>query len=155
MPEKNTSALFIPEYMRSLFKYSNGYSGIDGIVMGYLVKQLNITPIFDQLHEEDFGSWNSAKSSFTGVLGDVIYNVSDVAVNARFMKNYGEDTHDVAEFLSPIFFDKMCIVTPKAQEVPKWKAPLLIFHWPLWVIILSLQIFTTIIWNLLRKWYLM
>lgn len=150
--EKNLTKLHLPDYMRSLFKYSNGHSGIDGIVLSYLVEKLNLNPVFHKHSEGNYGSFNKKTGRFDGTLGDIVYNLSDVAINGRYIKDYGEGTDNVVEFLASVLFDRTCIITPKAQEIPKWKAPLLIFSIYSWIGLFCIQLGSSVVWYMLKKW---
>lgn len=150
--EQNLTELFLPSYMRSIFKYSNGHSGIDGIVLSYLVEKLNLNPIFNKFNDANYGAFNKKTGLFDGTLGDIAYNRSDVAINGRYIKDYGKGTFKALEFLTPVIFDSICIITPKAQEIPKWKVPLLIFNIYSWIGLFSIQLTSSVMWFLLKKW---
>lgn len=150
--EQNLTKLHLPGYMRSILTYSNGHSGIDGIVLSYLVEKLNLNPLFQKYDDANYGAFNKKTEQFDGTLGDIVYNRSDVAVNGRYIKDYGEGTEDVVEFLDSVFFDRICVITPKAQEIPKWKAPLLIFSIYSWIGLFSIQLGSSLVWYLLKKW---
>lgn len=150
--KKNLTNLYLPPYMRSILNYSNGHSGIDGIVLSYLVQKLNLTPIFHKYFNANYGSYNKKTKKFDGTLGDIVYNRTDVSINGRFIKDYGEGTDDVVEFLDSVLFDRICVITPKAQEIPKWKAPLLIFSAYAWIGLFSVQLGSSVVWYWLKKW---
>lgn len=152
LSSENLTGLFIPGYMKQLFKYSDGHSGIDGIIMSYLIEYFNIKPILIKLPEANYGSYDKKAGNYVGTIGDVVYRKTDVAVNARFLKGYGDNTEDDIQFLSPTFFDKICVITPKALKIPKWKAPLLIFDPLAWVALFGIQIMSSLVWYFLRKW---
>lgn len=82
--------------------------------------------------------------------GEVIYNHTDIAINSRFIKSYGAD--EEISFLSPVFSDRLCIITPKAMMIPRWKAPLLIFTPLAWAGIFFMILFSSIFLFIMRQW---
>uniref|UniRef100_A0A336MYF5 CSON003021 protein n=1 Tax=Culicoides sonorensis TaxID=179676 RepID=A0A336MYF5_CULSO len=148
----NRYATMISETNLTNLHLPGGFSGIDGIVLSYIVQKFNLNPIFYVDKQANYGSFNKKLGKFDGTLGDIVYNQSDVAINGRFIKDYGEGTEDVVEFLSSVFFDRICIVTPKAQEIPKWKAPLLIFSVHAWLGLFAIQLGSSFFWFILKKW---
>lgn len=54
-----------------------------------------------------------------GSIGDILYHQAYVSFSERFMLNYESDQ---IEYLFPIWFDRFCIITPKAEKIPNYLA---------------------------------
>lgn len=150
--EQNLTKFVLPTYIKNIFKYSQGHSGLDGIALSYLVQKLNLKPEFNILNEPNYGAFNKKTGLFDGTMGYIAYNNSDVAINGRYIKDYGEGTYNALEFLNPILFDSICIVVPKAQEIQKWRVPLVIFNIYSWIALFVMQMTASVVWFLLKKW---
>lgn len=126
-----------------------GYGGLDGMILGALSAALNFNAIvLPPTAGIDYG-YKQANGTYVGSLGDVINRVSDISINGRFIQQYNADE---IEFLHPVFFDKFCIIAPKALEIPQWLAIFLCFDLQVWIVIVGITIFCGFFWYLLKKW---
>lgn len=128
----NLTDYILPPYSYSVSD-EFGYNGIDPITLYYLSKALNITPIIQDFPYESYG-FKQKNGTFTGTLATVIYNKTDISFNGRYVKDY--EANDNIQFLAIQTFEKVCFLTPKAQRVPRWKAPFLIFTHGVWVLLM-------------------
>jgi hypothetical protein len=96
------------------------YIGVDGFFMRNLAKKMNFTVIAGSPEDgEEYGYMFENNGTFTGSLGDILYERVEISLNSRFVKEYG--TNDI-EFTLSVGFDKLCILVPKAKRLPKWLA---------------------------------
>lgn len=169
LPEKKLPLQLLPEFFRVQAEKMNGYSGMDALIMSYVADRLNVTYSFQIYNTSDYGLIDRSGRSF-GTLGkysvfifypesqiviiifpgDIVKNKTDIAINTRFIKFYGND--EKTDFLSPVFADRLCIITPKAQPVPRWKAPLLIFTPYAWFGIFIMILFSSWFLTYLKRW---
>lgn len=64
------------------------------------------------------------------------------------MSDYG--TSDI-EYMAPYFFDKLCIISPKALKVPQWMAIFKIFSMNVWIAFLVVNCLCGLFWFLLKR----
>lgn len=82
-------------------------------------------------------------SFYAGVVGDLIREHADVAVNSRFIIDYGTDE---IEFLYPVVADLYCVIAPAALPRPKWSAMFRCFRTSIWNLLLFVQCLTALVW---------
>lgn len=68
-------------------------------------------------------------------------------LNGCFLKDY--DTTEI-EFLLPINFEKLCVIAPKALQIPQWILIFQSFKTHVWISLLILNIVCGIIWYILQ-----
>ena len=96
------------------------YIGVDGFLMRNLAKQMNFTAIaMAPQDNNEYGFMFPNNGTFTGSIGDILYDRADISLNSRFVKPYG--TNDI-EFTLPVGVDNLCIIVPKAKRLPQWLA---------------------------------
>lgn len=135
---------FLNSYFASAIKYADGYGGFDGLVMGNVAKALNFTACF--IKADSYGTL-LPNLTFTGTIGDVLYQRADAAFNSRFIDQY--NTSDI-EFLYPVFSDKFCFIVPSALAIPSWKAIFQCFKTNVWWTIFLVQLICSVFWYGLR-----
>lgn len=127
---------------------SRGYGGFDGLVWGNLAEALNFN-----LHlikpNHKYGTLLENKT-FTGSLGDILYDRADFAYNSRFVIDYG--TEEI-EFLFPVLGEKVCVIAPSSPKIPEWTAIFKCFRISVWVALFSIATFSGFFWFLLKKIY--
>lgn len=102
------------------------YIGMDGFFMRNLASKMNFTAIADSPKDgKEYGFIFRNNRTSTGALGDILDDRADLSLNSRFVKEYG--TNDI-EFTIPVGFDSLCIIVPKAKQLPKWLALFRVFH---------------------------
>jgi hypothetical protein len=102
------------------------YVGMDGFFMRNLAKKMNFTAIADSPKDgKEYGFIFENNGTFTGTLGDILDDRADISLNSRFVKEYG--TNNI-EFTTHVGFDSLCLIVPKAKQLPKWLALFRVFH---------------------------
>jgi hypothetical protein len=102
------------------------YVGMDGFFMRNLAKKMNFTAIADSPKDgKEYGFIFENNGTSTGTLGDILDDRADISLNSRFVKEYG--TNNI-EFTTHVGFDSLCIIVPKAKQLPKWLALFRVFH---------------------------
>lgn len=89
------------------------------------------------------------KSIFLGSIGDVLYRRVYASFNGRFVSDYG--TNDI-EYMFPVYFDKICVIAPKALKVPQWMAIFKCFNMNVWLLIVFINTVCGYFWYLLKLW---
>lgn len=84
----------------------------------------------------------------SGTIGAVLYGETYASFNGRFMGDYG--TTDI-EYMYPYFFDKLCIIAPKALKIPQWMAIFKCFSTPVWIALLVMNCSCGFFWFLLKR----
>lgn len=74
--------------------------------------------------------FKNPNGTLTGSLRTLQTRKSDVAFIGFFIKDY--QTRDI-EFSAPIYSDELCIVVKKAERIPQYVLPLVIFDQTLWM----------------------
>lgn len=135
---------FLDTYLRNDIKQTGDLGGLDGMLMGNLVKRLNFTAIIEG--PTDKGEYGYlVNDTITGSLGDIVNRKMEISLNSRFLKLYYE-TGDQIEFTYPIHSDQFCLLAPKAQRVPQWMAIFLIFDVNVWLLILLCVVLSGVVW---------
>lgn len=125
------------------------YIGVDGFFMRNLAKQMNFTAIaMGPRDGKEYGFIFSNNGTFTGSIGDILYDRADIALNSRFVKLYG--TNDI-EFTLPVGFDNLCVVVPKAKHLPKWLAIFRVFNSHVQFALVCVYVGCSIISRILQK----
>lgn len=167
VPIEELPPIFLQSYYASGLKYSSGFGGIDGMLVGNLAEALNFnsnTVISDRYGDKLKNNTFSGKFlkstifyyaklaiyigvSIVGGIGDVISQRIDAAMNSRFIVDY--DTNDI-DFVYPVFSDKYCVIAPGALKVPQWLAIFHIFDINVWILILVVDVLCALIWYFLK-----
>lgn len=123
------------------------FTGPDGVTVDILEAKMNFTAVLQPPDKGDaFGS-KLPNGTFTGTLGHIIAQKSDLALTGFFIKDYL--TRDI-EFTSAIYGDELCLLSKKASRIPQYILPLICFELDLWICLLITIIFTTFFWAFLR-----
>lgn len=88
-----------------------------------------------------------ANGTFTGAIGRLLTNESDLCLSTFFIRDYGIAGID---FTTPIYQDQLCVVVQKADIIPEAVLPLLTFDVASWICILLSLIGCSIFWIVLR-----
>lgn len=86
--------------------------------------------------------------TFTGALGRLLTNKSDIGMTLYFIRDYG--TTDI-EFTTPIYRDQLCLVVRKAHKITEAVLPLLTFSLTSWISFLLSFVGCSIFWMILRN----
>lgn len=84
----------------------------------------------------------------TGTIGAVLYSQTYASFNGRFMSDYGSSN---IEYMFPYYFDKLCIIAPKALKVPQWMAIFKCFNETVWLTLLLVNCACGFFWFLLKR----
>lgn len=122
-----------------------GFGGMDGLVLGNLAEIIGFKAVIIQPVGSDPYGHRTSDGTYTGTLGHILYGLADAAFNARYLKQY--DTDNI-EYLLPTLGDRVCVVTPAAQQIPQWQAVFLYFDIYFWLAfpIAVIVTTTTYIW---------
>lgn len=85
--------------------------------------------------------------TFTGALGRLLTNQSDLGLSLFFIRDYGTTGID---FTTPIYQDQLCVVVQKAHKIPEAVLPLITFDVASWLCILFSLIGCSLFWIGLR-----
>lgn len=88
-----------------------------------------------------------ANGSFTGAIGRLLTNQSDIGLSLFFIRDYG--TTDI-DFTTPIYQDKLCVVVQKAHKIPEAVLPLLTFDVTSWMCLFFSFVGCAMFWIVLR-----
>ncbi|KAK2583467.1 hypothetical protein KPH14_009436 [Odynerus spinipes] len=103
----------------SIFEYSAGYNGVDGIILGTVAKYMNFKVKVVLSRDEIKYGHELPNGTYVGTLGDLVHGRADVAFVSFFVKSYGKSKHSF-EFTSHTEFDSICVFVPKTRKIPKW-----------------------------------
>jgi len=125
------------------------YVGVDGFFMRNLAKQMHFTAtVIGPQDGKEFGFVFQNNGTFTGSIGDILYDRADIALNSRFVKLYG--TNDI-EFTLPVGFDNLCVIVPKAKHLPKWLAIFRVFNLHVQFALVCVYVGCSIVSRILQK----
>ncbi|CAG0892373.1 unnamed protein product [Darwinula stevensoni] len=94
------------------------------------------------------GRFDKAKKKWTGMFGQVVYGEADLAIGAQLVL---PDAHSALDFSTPFSTSASTFIIQKPGHEPRWKALILPFQWPVWVlVILSWFVAATFNWILAR-----
>ncbi|GFG28556.1 hypothetical protein Cfor_10698 [Coptotermes formosanus] len=93
------------------------YTGMDASLLYSLAAYLNFTPIIRHTSDGEEYGYGTQNGTFTGAIGDIVHGRADISMNGVFIKVYGSDK---IVFTHSAYSDKVCIIVPKANRVPKW-----------------------------------
>lgn len=83
-----------------------------------------------------------------GTIGEVLSGRTSISFIGHFINDYGTDE---IEYIFPYFFDKLCIVAPKAPRIPEWMAIFQCYDITVWLSLLSMNSFCGWFWFMLRR----
>ena len=131
---------------RSKQKWTD-FEGIDGFFLETIADHYKLKPIM--VFPEDgqtFGAYENGTAS--GTLGIVIRGEADIALNGRFLIDYGTSEID---FTSPYLTDRLCIMAPRSKRVPRYIAMFRCFDYPTWILLLLGYMVGSFVWSLLDQ----
>jgi hypothetical protein len=105
---------------------------------------MNFTPFIRQAR---FGYGN--ESRFLGSMKDLVYKLTDISANERYIKSYNTDK---IEFTMPAFYTMQLVVAvPKAHRILPWRAVFQCFTLQFWMYFLAVLLVTAVLGYALRK----
>jgi hypothetical protein len=93
------------------------YTGMDASLLYSLATYLNFTPVIQHPSDGELYGYATQNGTLTGEIGDIVQGRADISMNGVFIKVYGSDK---ILFTHSAYSDKVCIIVPKANRVPKW-----------------------------------
>lgn len=135
-----------PIYL-SLRKSFN-FAGYDGYVLANLADYMNFTLNLTSVSDQSNYGRIVKGGIHTGTLGDVAYNRIDISGNGMFYSDY--DGSGLIEFTIPVNNDKLCVVVPKAQEIPQWIKMFRCFKPKTWLILFAICTICIIFWVIVK-----
>ncbi|KAK0178448.1 hypothetical protein PV328_002396 [Microctonus aethiopoides] len=133
------------------------FHGVDGYLAqtmsNYLNFSVNIIPPSAQIK---YGYVNNGTP--VGTLGDVAYHRIHASFNSQYVKKYiaGNQKFKTSldvEFTVPVDWDRVCIIVPSSEEIPRWLRTFFYFHPAIWLCLLVAVILATIVWHLFRNYH--
>lgn len=98
-----------------------------------------------------FFRYHLPNGSYTGAIGEIITNQSDISLTGFFIKDYL--TRKI-EFTSAVYSDKLCCYVPKASRVPYSILPFFSVHYSIWIGFVISGFGISVIWMTFRYWNL-
>lgn len=91
-------------------------------------------------------------------IGDVAYHRIHASFNSQYVKKYlaGNQKFKTSldvEFTVPVDWDRVCIIVPSSEEIPRWLRTFFYFHPAIWLCLLVAVILATIVWHLFRNYH--
>lgn len=119
---------------------SNGFAGLDGMIMGALAEILDFRPVMAYT-SGDYGF--SDNGTYSGIFGEVAYRRVDISFNSRFVESIDSD---LIEYLTPVVNDKFCLIVPKSSRVPQYLSIFRCFDVNTWILILFTYFVSALYW---------
>lgn len=132
----------------SLSKSFN-FGGYDGYVLGNLAEYMNFTLKLTSVSEQSNYGRIVKGGVHKGTLGDVAYKRIDISGNGMFYGDYN-DSDDLIEFTIPVNNDMLCVVVPKAQEIPQWIKMFHCFKPKTWIILFLICTICILFWLIVK-----
>lgn len=116
------------------YEYNPLTTGYNGLTVAGIVQALNFTPKYTFLNDSE-EKYSSKKKGIIVGSGEVVYSKYDFVGVLHFM--VGKKGFDY-DYLTPILFDKYCIIAPKAKTLSLIEASLKSFSLESWILIMSI-----------------
>jgi hypothetical protein len=124
------------------------YGGRDWKVIKNLAIYMNFTPVISQPKYREVYGYGS-ESGFTRSIGDLMYNLTDISGNERYIKSYNTEK---IEFTMPAFYTmQLVVVVPKAHRILPWRTIFECFTFQFWMYFLAVLLVTTVLWYVMRN----
>ena len=137
--------------VKSVKNNSTRYEGMDGHMLYATAAYFNFSlRLYTSYGTNTYGTVLH-NGSIIGSLADIVYGRMDISFNSRFIMSYG--TEDVA-FSIPVTSDKLCIITPKSKQIPKWKNMLVCYRTEVWLSLFLVYFVCAMCFQFLHKYHL-
>lgn len=137
-----------PSFLRIHCTQTKDFLGHDGLILRNLELSLNFTKLNVPVPQGMEYGWMTENGTFVGSIGDILRKDIDISFNGRFIKYY--DTFDVT-FMTPVLFEKFCIVAPKALKIPEYLRIFQCFHPTVWAAIVIINLLLGCFWFVTKK----
>ncbi|XP_075981632.1 uncharacterized protein LOC142980183 [Anticarsia gemmatalis] len=120
-------------YTKINLSLTEGYCGLDALVMHDIVKHFKFKLYFPQ-DQNCYRYGYEIGNNVTGSLGCIVRKELDISFNSRFMTMYSED---YIFFLHYVAVDSLCAVVKRADVIPVFLYVINVYEFHLWVIIVT------------------
>ncbi|XP_037030197.1 uncharacterized protein LOC119070021 [Bradysia coprophila] len=144
--EMLTSPFSQPVFDDENYAVIRHFVGLNAEIIQILSAVMNFSSKF--LYPQSIYGYAQVNGTFTGALGRLLTNKSDIGMTLFFIRDYG--TRDI-EFTTPIYQDQLCVVVRKAHRIPEAVLPLLTFSVTSWISFLLSFVGCSIFWMILRN----
>ncbi|XP_011702654.1 PREDICTED: uncharacterized protein LOC105458802 [Wasmannia auropunctata] len=127
---------------------SSRFSRLDANVMSLLERAMGAQFRINVFHivnstDGDYGD------PFHRALQYIEYGESEIIITSFFIRRY-KDEYRKYEFTASIYEDKLCLIAPTADFVPKSYMPIMSFASNLWVALAVYNILVSVLWFLIK-----
>ncbi|CAO1388277.1 unnamed protein product [Diamesa serratosioi] len=122
------------------------FGGPDAEVAKFISEQMNTRMNIIENDGTKFG-FKTANGSLSGTLKTLQQRTSDLGFTGYFIKDY--NTRDV-DFTCGVYSDSLCVVVKKAERIPQFLLPLVIFEDTLWFTLFAMTLLSFFFWCFLR-----
>lgn len=137
--------------VNSVENNSTRYEGMDGNMLYITAAYFNFSlRLYSSYDTNTYGTVLD-NGSIIGSLADIVYGRTDISFNSRFIMWYGTDDVD---FSIPVTSDKLCIITPKSKQIPKWKNMLVCYKTEVWLSLFMVYFVCATFFHFLHKYHL-
>jgi hypothetical protein len=137
--------------VNSVTNNSTTYEGMDGHMLYTTAAYFNFSlRLCTSYGKNTYGSVLH-NGTILGSLADIVYGRAEISFNSRFIMAYGTDNVD---FSIPVTSDKLCIITPKAKQIPKWKNMLVCYKTEVWLTLFTVYFVCAVCFHFLHKYHL-
>lgn len=137
--------------VNSVENNSTRYEGMDGHMLYITAAYFNFSlRLYSSYDTNTYGTVLD-NGSIIGSLADIVYGRMDISFNSRFIMWYGTDDVD---FSIPVTSDKLCIITPKSKQIPKWKNMLVCYKTEVWLSLFMVYFVCATCFHFLDKYHL-
>ncbi|KAG4074351.1 hypothetical protein HA402_008760 [Bradysia odoriphaga] len=144
--EMLTSPFSKPVFYDENYEVIRHFIGLNAEIIQILSAVMNFSIVYQDPHSID--GYALMNGTFTGALGRLLTNKSDIGMTLFFIRDYG--TTDI-QFTTPIHQDQLCLVVRKAQRIPNAVLPLLTFSVTSWISLLLSFVGCSIFWMILSN----
>lgn len=125
------------------------YTGVDAQVIELMAKYINFSPKTVSPSDGTSFGYKEFDGTFTGALGDLLYNGALIAGNSRFIKDYM--TNEI-EFLSPpAYEDSLCVIVAKSKPSASYQTFLKFFPVKILIGMVTMCLLSSVVWFFIGK----
>ncbi|KAF7284546.1 hypothetical protein GWI33_021996 [Rhynchophorus ferrugineus] len=129
-------------------KDTSMFYGLDGVIVSELSRILNFSVSLQENENNNYYGMILRNGSLIGALAEVACRRTQIQANTRFFAGI---TSDWVEYTNLFHFDKVCLMVPKSEQVPKWAKMYKILRTKLGITIVAVILLSSIINFFLRR----
>lgn len=133
-PTSITDCDAIKNYLTFKGGLSDGYCGLDGLIMADIVEYFGFNITKRRYYGSTTYGYVDRNGHVTGSLGNVVRGEVDISFNSRFLAMYGVSGFN---FLYYISSDSLCAIIKRSDEIPLWLFPYDVYSFIMWSILLT------------------